>query len=81
MFSSLYVGVFVYTMQIHSQQKQPNFKFKTWPKQLLGSLPLAFALPHVVCNVLFRIKKISCNWVFSNKADALESASILTYSK
>ncbi len=25
--------------------KQPNLKFKTWPKQLLGSLPLAFALP------------------------------------
>ncbi len=25
--------------------KQPNLKLKTWPKQLLGSLPLAFALP------------------------------------
>jgi hypothetical protein len=25
--------------------KQPNLKLKTWPKQLLGSLPLAFVLP------------------------------------
>jgi hypothetical protein len=25
--------------------KQPNFKLKTGPKQLLGSLPLAFMLP------------------------------------
>jgi hypothetical protein len=25
--------------------KQPNLKLKTRPKQLLGSLPLAFALP------------------------------------
>jgi hypothetical protein len=25
--------------------KQPNLKSKTWPKQLLGSLPLAFVLP------------------------------------
>ncbi len=25
--------------------KQPNLKLKTWPKQLLGSLPLAFMLP------------------------------------
>jgi hypothetical protein len=25
--------------------KQPNFMLKTQPKQLLGSLPLAFALP------------------------------------
>ncbi len=25
--------------------KQPNLKLKTQPKQLLGSLPLAFALP------------------------------------
>ncbi len=25
--------------------KQPSVKLKTWPKQLLGSLPLAFALP------------------------------------
>jgi hypothetical protein len=29
-------------MQVHSQQKQPSLKAKTWPKQLLGSLPLAF---------------------------------------
>jgi hypothetical protein len=25
--------------------KQPNLKLKTWPRQLLGSLLLAFALP------------------------------------
>jgi hypothetical protein len=25
--------------------KQPNLKLKTWPKQLLGSLPLAFIVP------------------------------------
>jgi hypothetical protein len=25
--------------------KQPNLKLKTWPKQLLGFLPLAFELP------------------------------------
>ncbi len=28
--------------------KWPNLKLKTWPKQLLGSLPLAFALPITV---------------------------------
>ncbi len=27
------------------EAKQPNLKMKTRPKQLLGSLPLAFALP------------------------------------
>jgi hypothetical protein len=27
--------------------KQPNLKLKTQPKQLLGYLPLAFALPDV----------------------------------
>jgi hypothetical protein len=25
--------------------KQPNLELKTWPKQLLGSLPLVIALP------------------------------------
>ncbi len=29
---------------LHLQQKQPNLKLKTQPKQLLGYLPLAFAL-------------------------------------
>ncbi len=32
-------------MQLHSLQKQPNLKLKTHSKQLLGYLPLAFALP------------------------------------
>jgi hypothetical protein len=27
------------------EAKRPNLKLKTWPKQLKGSLPLAFALP------------------------------------
>jgi len=27
--------------------KWSNLKLKTWPKQLLGSLPLAFALPDI----------------------------------
>ncbi len=27
------------------EAKRPNFELKTWPKQLLGSLLLAFALP------------------------------------
>jgi hypothetical protein len=27
------------------EAKQPNLKLKTQPKQLLGSLPIAFALP------------------------------------
>ncbi len=37
--------MFVYAMQLHSIQKQADLKLKTWPKQLLGSLPLTFALP------------------------------------
>jgi len=36
-----------YAMQLHSQQKQTNLKLKTWPKQLLGSLPLTFVLPDI----------------------------------
>jgi len=31
-------------MQLY-KTKQPNLKLKTQPKQLLGSLPLAFAFP------------------------------------
>ena len=37
--------VFEYAMQSHTLQKGPNLKLKTRPQQLLGSLPLAFALP------------------------------------
>ncbi len=33
--------------------KQPNLKMKTWPKQLLGSLRLAFMLPIFVHQVQF----------------------------
>ena len=42
--TTLDVGVNVYDMQLPSQQKQPNLKLKTQPKQLLGYLLLAFAL-------------------------------------
>ncbi len=31
-----------------SVAKQPNLELKTWPKQLLGSLPLVIALPAVI---------------------------------
>jgi hypothetical protein len=36
-----------YTLVIENtlSKKQTNFKLKTWSKQLLGSLPLAFASP------------------------------------
>ncbi len=44
-FSTLDVAVLVYALQMHSQQKQPNLKLKSWSKQLLGYLPLAFTLP------------------------------------
>jgi hypothetical protein len=44
-FSSLDESVFVYAMQSRSKQKQSSLKLKTWPEQLLGSLPLAFVLP------------------------------------
>jgi hypothetical protein len=39
-FSTLKVYVFVFTMHLHPQ-KQPNLKYKTRPKQLLGSISLA----------------------------------------
>jgi hypothetical protein len=32
--------------------EQPNLKLKTCPKQLLGSLPLAFMLPQLVVLVV-----------------------------
>ncbi len=35
----------IYAIQLHSLPKQPSLKLKTLPKQLLGYLPLAFALP------------------------------------
>jgi hypothetical protein len=39
--------------------KQPNFKLKTRPKQLLGSLPLAFALPTCSLILFYIFKKSS----------------------
>ena len=44
-FSTLNLGIFIYTLLLCSLQKQPNLKLQTQPKQLLGYLPLAFALP------------------------------------
>ncbi len=43
-FSTLDVAVPPSTMQLRSKLKRPNLKLKTRPKQLLGYLPLAFAL-------------------------------------
>jgi hypothetical protein len=37
--------VFVQAVNCIHFAKRPNLKFKTRPKQLLGSLPLAFELP------------------------------------
>jgi len=39
------MGMLAYSIQLHSKQKQPNLKKKTWPNQLLGYLPIAIALP------------------------------------
>jgi hypothetical protein len=44
--SALYVDI--YAVQLHPLQKQPNLKLKTRPKQLLGYLSLAFALPFII---------------------------------
>jgi hypothetical protein len=38
---------------------QPNLELKTWPKLLLGYLPLAFALP-VITAALKCIKLLKC---------------------
>jgi hypothetical protein len=43
-FNSGLRGACIYHAIAHIM-KQLNLKLKTWPKQLLGSLPLAFALP------------------------------------
>ncbi len=45
--TTLDVGMLVFAMQSHSVEKWPNLKLKSWLKQLLGSLPLAFVLPDV----------------------------------
>jgi hypothetical protein len=46
--------VFVYALQLRSEQKLLNLKLKTQPEQLLGSLPLAFALPVFVQTMVSR---------------------------
>jgi hypothetical protein len=43
--STLDVVVLVHALKLLSYQKQLNLKLKTWSKQLLGHLPLAFVLP------------------------------------
>ncbi len=44
---------------IACRTKRPNLKLKTRPKQLLGSLPLAFVLPNTVLG--FYIKSLLTN--------------------
>jgi hypothetical protein len=44
-FSTLDVGMLVHAIQLPSIQMQPSLELKTWPKQLLRSLLLAFTLP------------------------------------
>jgi hypothetical protein len=44
-FSTLDEPILAYAMQLHSSLKQPNLKLKTRPKQFLGYLLLAYALP------------------------------------
>ncbi len=44
-FSSLDSAMFVQANNYTHFVKQPNLKLKMQPKQLLGSLPLAFELP------------------------------------
>ncbi len=53
--STIGVVVLIYATQLHSRQKQPNLKLITWPKQLLGSLPLDFALPGILLGLLFSV--------------------------
>jgi hypothetical protein len=38
---------------------QPNLELKTWPEPVLGSLPLAFALPDLI-DPFVNLKKIEC---------------------
>jgi hypothetical protein len=46
-------------MQLRSLSKRPNLKLKTRPKQLLGSLPLAFALHNAIDPSIF----LRCLWL------------------
>jgi hypothetical protein len=55
--------------------KQPNLELKTWPKQLLGSLPLVIAL----ADEILREAQKFCETGFFNETDTLESSSILIY--
>jgi hypothetical protein len=48
--------------------KQPNLELKTWPKQLLGSLPLVIALPGKLNMVLMLYYKKISSWVIDIKA-------------
>ncbi len=44
-FSTLDMGVHLHHAPLSVQEKLPNLKWKTRPKQTLRSLPLAYALP------------------------------------
>jgi hypothetical protein len=48
------------------EAKHPNFKLKTRPKQLLGSLPLAFVLPSLVPGEQCNDDKMLINQLYSS---------------
>jgi hypothetical protein len=55
---------------------EPNLKLKTRPKQLLGSLPLAFALPGLRCQSISGVKNGST--LKSNGASYFHQFAILS---
>ncbi len=46
---------------IACRTKWPNLKLKTWPKQLLGSLLLAFAIPDLAYGLFHDLFSFFCN--------------------
>ncbi len=43
---------------------QPNLELKTWPKQLIGYLPLVIALPALADEKQFYTTDVSGRWSF-----------------
>ncbi len=43
--STLDAGVHMYTIKLHSKQKQPNLNLKTWPKLTFRFSPVSFSIP------------------------------------
>jgi hypothetical protein len=54
-------------MILHSLQKQPDLKLKTWPEQLLGYLPKTFVLS-ATCDQ----EKKNCNDAQGTKAGSVQ---------